>query len=285
MSQRGSHRHTVQSNVRRCWRTHIRISLAFTFLLTFGFSLTLPAQNPTTPQKPHLQVTLRVDGGERQFTIGEGTVQDVLGHEGIVLNEHDRIHPPIDAALTDGIEITVERVTFEIIDEKVSLPPPVITRWDRRMTAKPVVIREGKAGAGTQKRCIWRKDGVISVQWTQGLKVRVQPTPTIVRRGAVPSRGGRVLRMVATAYDPGPASCGRYASGYTAIGMKATKGVIAVDPRVIPLGSRVFVEGYGPAVAGDVGGAIKGNKIDVCFPTRREALQWGRRTVRVTIYE
>lgn len=285
MSQRGSHRNTVQSKVRRFVRTHIRISLAFTLLLTFGFSLTLPAQNPTMPEKPLLQVTLRVDGGERQFTIGEGKVKDVLEHEGIVLNEHDRVHPPVETALTDGMEIKVERVTFEIIDEKVSIPPPVITRWDRRMTVKPVVIRQGTPGVGTQKRCIWRKDGVISVQWTQSLKVLVKPTPTIVRRGSMPSRGGRVLRMVATAYDPGPGSCGRYASGYTAIGLKATKGVIAVDPRVIPLGSRVFVEGYGPAIAGDVGGAIKGNKIDLCFPTRREALQWGRRTVKVTIYE
>ena len=285
MSQRGSHRSTVQSNVRHCWRTHIRISLAFTLLLTFGFSLTLPAQNPPTPSKPLLQVTLRVDGGERQLTIGEGTIKSLLDHEKIVLNPHDRITPPVDAALTDGILVTVERVTFEVVDEKVAVPPPVVTRWDRRMTAKPVVISQGKAGVGTQKRCIWRKDGVISVQWTQGLKVLVKPTPTVVRRGSVPSRGGRVMRMVATAYDPGPASCGRHANGRTAIGMKATKGVIAVDPRIIPLGSRVFVEGYGPAVAGDVGGAIKGNRIDVCFSTRREALQWGRRTVKVTVYE
>jgi len=226
-----------------------------------------------------------VDGDERQFSIGDGTVKSLLEHEKIVLDPHDKVTPPVDAVLTDGIVVKVERVTFEIIDEKVTIDPPVITRWDRRMTTKPVVISQGKPGVGTQKRCIWRKDGVISVQWTQSRRVLVKPTPTIVRRGAAPSRAGRVLRVVATAYDPGPASCGRYASGHTAIGLHAKEGVIAVDPRIIPLGSRVFVEGYGLAIAGDVGGAIKGNRIDVCFSSRRAALQWGRRTVRVTVYE
>jgi len=285
MSQRGSHRLTVQSTVRRRWWTIIRISLAFTLLLTFGFTLTVPAQNSPAPPKSIPQVTLRVGGGERQITLYEGTVQILLQREGVTWNSHDIITPPLGTPLTDGMLVKVERVTFEIVEEKITVPPPVIIRWDRRMTSKPVVIRAGKPGVATQKRCIWRKDGVISVQWTQSRKVIVQPTPVIVRRGAVPSRGGRVLRMVATAYDPGPGSCGRYASGHTAIGLHATKGVIAVDPRIIPLGSRVFVEGYGPAIAGDVGSAIKGNKIDVCFPTRREALQWGRRVVKVIVYE
>jgi 3D (Asp-Asp-Asp) domain-containing protein len=279
------HRDTVQSNARRSWRTHIRISLAFTLLLTFGFTLTLPAQNHPPSPIHTVQVTLRVAGEERQITVPEGTVESLLEHEKVVLNPHDRVTPSPDTKLEDGISVRVERVTFEILDEKVAIPPPVVTRWDSRMTSKPVVIQQGKPGVATQKRCIWRKDGEISVQWTQSRKVLVQPTPTIVRRGKQPSRGGRILSMVATAYDPSPASCGKYASGRTAIGLKATKGVIAVDPKVIPLGTRVFVEGYGPAIAGDVGGAIKGNKIDVCFPTRREALQWGRRTVKVTIYD
>ena len=56
--------------------------------------------------------------------------------------------------------------------------------------------------------------------------------------------------------------------------------MIAVDPKVIPLGSKVYVEGYGHAVAGDVGSAIKGNKIDVFIPNRARALQWGRQQVK-----
>jgi 3D (Asp-Asp-Asp) domain-containing protein len=62
-------------------------------------------------------------------------------------------------------------------------------------------------------------------------------------------------------------------------------GVVAVDPRVIPLGTRLFVEGYGSAIAGDTGGAIKGNRIDLCFNSDDEAEKVGRRTVRVLILE
>ncbi len=60
--------------------------------------------------------------------------------------------------------------------------------------------------------------------------------------------------------------------------------MIAVDPSVIPLGTRVFVPGYGPAVAADVGTAIKGNIIDLWMPSTADALAWGRRTVTITIY-
>ena len=72
--------------------------------------------------------------------------------------------------------------------------------------------------------------------------------------------------------------------GHTASGLPVGVGVIAVDPTVIPLGTRVFVPGYGPAVAADVGTAIKGNIIDLWMPTTAQALAWGRRTVTITVY-
>ena len=61
--------------------------------------------------------------------------------------------------------------------------------------------------------------------------------------------------------------------------------VIAVDPNVIPLGSKVWVEGYGYAIAGDTGGAIKGNKIDVLVQSKQEAIQWGRKKVRIKVLD
>lgn len=76
-------------------------------------------------------------------------------------------------------------------------------------------------------------------------------------------------------------------SSFTALGidLRQTSNVIAVDPNVIPLGSRVFVEGYGEAIAGDTGGAIVGNKIDVHFATVDACYQWGVRSVQVTILD
>ena len=93
-------------------------------------------------------------------------------------------------------------------------------------------------------------------------------------------QGSRYLTMVATAYAPGAGA------GYiTATGKKAGYGVAAVDPRVIPLGTRLYIPGYGYAVAADTGGSIKGNRIDLCFDTRDEAVKWGKRMVRVYILD
>ncbi|WP_046174461.1 LysM peptidoglycan-binding and 3D domain-containing protein [Domibacillus indicus] len=94
---------------------------------------------------------------------------------------------------------------------------------------------------------------------------------------------GKTITVTATAYTAECAGC----SGITATGIdlrsQPNKKVIAVDPNVIPLGTRVYVEGYGEAIAGDTGGAIKGNKIDLHVPNNDAAYSWGVRTVNVTI--
>jgi 3D (Asp-Asp-Asp) domain-containing protein len=72
--------------------------------------------------------------------------------------------------------------------------------------------------------------------------------------------------------------------GKTALGVPVRKGVVAVDPRLIPLGTKLHVPGYGPGLAADVGYAIKGRIIDLWFPTTARAREWGRRTVTITIY-
>jgi 3D (Asp-Asp-Asp) domain-containing protein len=84
--------------------------------------------------------------------------------------------------------------------------------------------------------------------------------------------------MVATGY---PAMC--CGTGRTRTGRRATYGVVAVDPRVIPLGTMVYVEGYGLALACDTGGAIKGHRIDLCYDSNYEANRYGRKHVKVHI--
>jgi peptidoglycan DL-endopeptidase CwlO len=96
------------------------------------------------------------------------------------------------------------------------------------------------------------------------------PAPAVAQ-----SQGGRTLVVSATGYS---------LPGHTATGLPVGPGIVAVDPTVIPLGTRVFVPGYGPAVAADVGSAIKGNIIDLWMPSTAAARAWGRRTVTITIY-
>ena len=72
--------------------------------------------------------------------------------------------------------------------------------------------------------------------------------------------------------------------GRTALGVPVRKGVVAVDPTLIPLGSKMHVPGYGRSIAADVGTAIKGRIIDLWMPTNAAARRWGRRTVTITVY-
>jgi 3D (Asp-Asp-Asp) domain-containing protein len=88
----------------------------------------------------------------------------------------------------------------------------------------------------------------------------------------------KIWTMEATGYsssDPG-------VTGITSTGRVLRRGIVAVDPYIIPLGTKLYIMGYGEGLAADVGSAIKGNHIDLAFSSRREALNWGRR--RVTVY-
>lgn len=106
---------------------------------------------------------------------------------------------------------------------------------------------------------------------------------TAVSAPAVAS--AKVMTVTATAYTAYCTGCS--GTTFTGIDLRSNPNqkVIAVDPSVIPLGSRVWVEGYGEAIAGDTGGAIKGNIIDVFMPDRQDALNWGRKTVTIKVLD
>ena len=95
------------------------------------------------------------------------------------------------------------------------------------------------------------------------------------------SQYASVMSMEATAYLPTDGS----GTGMTATGIPATYGVVAVDPGVIPLGTRLYIPGYGEAVAADTGGAINGYKIDLCMESYEECMNFGRRTITVYVLQ
>ena len=108
-----------------------------------------------------------------------------------------------------------------------------------------------------------------------------KPAPEKPAAPSTPTTSGRTMQMESTGY-----SCAESVNTYfTAMGidLRQNPQVVAVDPSVIPLGSMVEVSGYGIAIAGDTGGAIKGNIIDCHFPTVEQCIQWGRRSVTVTV--
>lgn len=111
-----------------------------------------------------------------------------------------------------------------------------------------------------------------------GASLKVPPPPPKPKPKApegLSIQGGRTLSVLSTAY------CLR---GQTASGSYVKHGTIAVDPRVIPMGSRIYVPGYGWGIAADTGGMIKGNVIDIWLPTSRQCYDWGVRRVTIKVF-
>ncbi len=133
----------------------------------------------------------------------------------------------------------------------------------------------------------WNKLKSDTIKVKQVLKI-TKPKATVkkasTKKASTSSKAYKTITVKATAYTANCTGC----SGITATGLNLKKNpnvkAISVDPKVIPLGTKVHVEGYGTAIAADTGGAIKGNKIDVFMPSKSKALNWGRKTVTVKVY-
>lgn len=153
-------------------------------------------------------------------------------------------------------------------------------------------LRGGVRGVAwvTERVTYWNNE-VVSRQVISREVVR-NATPGVVLMGTPKTLGqlrsltyyrtvAATITMIATAYTANTATA--YPTGFTATGVLAHQGIVAVDPSVIPLGSMVFVPGYGIAVAADTGGAIIGRRIDLCMDSYGDAVNFGRQTVQVYV--
>ncbi|HEX9746114.1 MAG TPA: 3D domain-containing protein [bacterium] len=262
------------------------------------------APPPETPLTTGLTVSYRgaveielINGTSRPdtFTSSAGSICEFLEESGIMLGPFDRVTPDPDAALEDGMTVEVTYVDVVDITSENEIAPPLVVEPDPDLRRGTMIEEDpGTPGIEQDVTRIYYRNGVESTRFPIGSRVLLEPTPRVARIGThsmppLASRGDlvsrNVIQMVATGYDPSPASCYPFADGFTATGHPAGHGVCAVDPSVIPLGTQLWIEGYGYALACDTGGAIKGNRIDVCFDTHSEAISWGRRTVLVYILD
>ena len=166
---------------------------------------------------------------------------------------------------------------------------PVVVQYERVDTlpkGEEKVLQEGPVGLDEVEEEIHYKQGdVIDTKELQR-KTITPMQPKVVQVGTREVEVSRsydrvreVITMEATAYLPTDGG----GDGITATGIRARHGVVAVDPNVIPLGTRVYIPGYGEAIAADTGGDIVGNRIDVVLEDYGSAMQFGRRTVDVYI--
>lgn len=252
--------------------------------------------------KKAVNIKVLVDGKQLKIKSAEDSVGKMLSKEGIKLNKEDKTSLSKKDKLKEGMEIIITRVTSKIVKENQIIDFATVTKKDNNMImGNNKIIQEGRYGNKEITTKVIYEDGkevsrqVIKEVVTQKPINKVVATGTL---GALTlSRGGQLLytksiKVKATAYSPHYASTGKNpgdkAYGITATGKRARRcsngySSIAVDPNVIPFGTKLYVPGYGCAIAEDVGGAIKGNTIDVFFNSESEAINWGVKWIPVYI--
>lgn len=254
--------------------------------------------------KRAVPVSIQVDGKTLEIKTYKDTVREVLKDNAINIDENDKIvGSQLGDKIVSNMNISIIRVEEKTVTETYPIPFKTITKDNNRLNkGLKNIVREGKEGVREKTYKVVYEDGKqIAKQLVKDI-VAVNPLDMIVEVGTVlnykTSRGdtlrySKVLDMKATSYTASFADTGKHPGdpgfGITATGVKAKRGIIAVDPKVIPLGTRVYVEvpgaapDYGYAVAADVGSAIKGNKIDVYLDSTEAVNAWGVKKVRVYI--
>lgn len=266
------------------------------------------------------RVQVIVSGRTFTFHVDRGTtVRGAIEACNLQLNEHDRVFPTPDTAVYHGQKIRITRVRVENKTRTVAVQPQV--RYQLTTSLQPgksKVVQWGSSGKVQVSERIWFKDGKVTLRENLGRKAIAGTKDKIIALGAyaqympgkipyhnryaraygLAARSGsprdriiahetkafraiKSINLSSSGYTNDPRENGGYTT--TATGLPVGYGAAAVDPRVIPLGTKLFVEGYGYAFACDVGGAIKGNRIDLAFNSRREAYAHGRRRVRAWI--
>jgi len=261
-------------------------------------------------------VTIACNGDSMELRVIGTTVADALVAAGLDPSIGLHVTPPVDAELSEDMTITATDVFMRIVREDGPIPFETVLEEDPSLlVGKTRVVQSGVPGAGIRVYEILMLGEIETTRTVKAEEVLVAPVNQVVRVGtrvpitsaggsaylrpgatpsAAPPGSGTTLTVTATAYTPWDAGCG----GIGVIERKLTSykvpegwGIVAVDPSVIPLGTRLYVPGYGYAIAADTGGAIQSSKIDVCFwtggegPSKIASRAWGRRTITITIVD
>ena len=243
---------------------------------------------------------LKFDGTERTVTTELSDPRAVFKEAGIAVGQADRIE-----------EKTSGRGKVLVLKRAV---PVIVVRGDSQQkffTNKDTVgealkelniiddenipygqeqlVEQGKAGKVKVVKKSVVSTGKAPKEVEIAREVLADPKYSVIRRGIGMSvetpegrkKYSRIITAEASAYT---VHCGT-GTGLTSIGLVAARGIVAVDPRVIPYYTKMYIPGYGIAIAGDTGGAIRGNRVDLFMDSYEEAINWGRRNVEVYILE
>ncbi len=258
--------------------------------------------NPSTPvtdrmiisYRAAVPVTIAMHDGTRTVLSSADDVGALLEEQGIHLGAYDEVYPSLAQPVTAGQAVRVVRVLHWTRTREVPIAELTLHKIDFNLQpGSSRVVSLGHAGLREADIAYTQRDGgaiqrtVLSAQVVKKPAMRVvadgvdeyDAFTMLERRGLAKMALGEAsaMQMLATAYTGDCYGC----SGRTALGYRAGHGIVAVDPSVIPLGTRLYIPGYGTALAGDTGGDIHGFRIDLGFNSSYDALRFGRREVTV----
>jgi len=251
--------------------------------------------NLATPLKEGMTVTIvraipvRVEekGTVKIVYVAEPTVPKVLTLANIALTPLDLVEHNLEKHEEKDKYLKITHIEEEKIEQTFDVDFPVKREPDQLLAqGETKVIQAGEKGLVKETIVITYVDGKEAKREIVNREVVKEPKTKIIAYGTREKKimqasrdlqGRKNILMEATAYT--------HTGHRTATGIEPYRGVVAVDPKVIPLGTKLYVEDYGYGEALDIGSSIKGNRIDLFFETEAECLNWGRRDVQVYILD
>ncbi len=256
-------------------------------------------------------VKVEIDGKEQPVTVKPGTYTGTMIAQLEALNSQKYFYDGYLAGkLEPNQEIKLQTRTEETVTETQNIPFETEVKLVNTLNkGVEEIAQEGKPGKKEIISKVVYLSGEETDRYVTEERIAEKPVNKIINRGTrepVSKNGidganfafamkedisnveySKELIMNASAYTAGYESTGKRPGdknyGITASGARVRPGIVAVDPRVIPLGTKLYVEGYGYSIAADTGGAIKGNKIDLYFENVSEAKKFGRRNIKVYV--
>lgn len=252
--------------------------------------------NSTIKIKRAVPISILADGKNTYLKSSEDDIQSMFNAEGINLTSEDYVEPSLDTKLCSNMNVKIVRVVTKNEKKNFEIPYNTTLKKDSSLpnTSKYTAV-DGENGIKEVTYSVKYADGVEVARAKTGEAITKNPKDKVTVLGTYPvipvSSDGtplpysKLINCKATAYGSLSGSRG---NTYTASSMPAVRdtdgySTIAVDPSVIPLGTRLFVQNYGFAIAADTGTAIKGNFIDVYFNSRGEINNWAVKYVNVYI--
>lgn len=230
------------------------------------------------------EVQLKYNGKEQTIITTASNVAELIKANKITLGPLDLVNPDLTTKISLGLIISIVKVEEDKLTITEEIPYEKKYQDDKNLlNGQKRIIQKGKAGTLSKTFLVTYHDGNEQKRELVEEEIIKEPVSEITAVGTKKTvqRAGkdldfkRALTVKSTAYT--------HTGNKTSTGNWPKRGTVAVDPKVISIGSKLYIDGYGYGVAEDIGGSVKGERIDLFMETKNEAVKWGTKTVRVYI--